>query len=335
MIGVGGIGSGRFFALQGNRTLGREESRGGHFLPQKDYCKLHIVSHYVSMLMGANFETLAIGRVGDDEAGHRLLEEMEQAGINLRYVACSSESPTLFSFCFKYPDGSGGNMTTSDSASSRVESGDIRRAEQDFLRYKGSGIAMALPEVPLEARKTLLEMGTVHNFFRVASFTSEEIITAGESGLLKMLDLLAMNQDEASAAVGSATTGASISKIVDRAVSSLSALNPSLQMVLTAGSRGSWGWDGVRLQYIPAIPIESTNSAGAGDAYLAGTLIGLATSLSLFEAQQLGNLIAALSTTSPHTIHFGIDRNRVADFVGEADLQLGSELRRLLGIEYR
>ena len=45
MIGVGGIGSGVFFALDGNHTLGREESRGGRFLDRRDYCKLHIVSH--------------------------------------------------------------------------------------------------------------------------------------------------------------------------------------------------------------------------------------------------------------------------------------------------
>ena len=41
-----------FFALDGNHTLGREESRSGHFLDRRDYCKLHIVSHYVCRLLG-------------------------------------------------------------------------------------------------------------------------------------------------------------------------------------------------------------------------------------------------------------------------------------------
>ena len=52
MIGVGGIGTVSFFALDGNRTLGREESRGGRFIDRNDYCKLHIVSHYVKALLG-------------------------------------------------------------------------------------------------------------------------------------------------------------------------------------------------------------------------------------------------------------------------------------------
>ena len=52
MIGTGGIGMGNFFALKGNHTLGREESRSGRFIERRDYCKLHIVSHYVKTLLG-------------------------------------------------------------------------------------------------------------------------------------------------------------------------------------------------------------------------------------------------------------------------------------------
>ena len=68
MIGVGGIGSGTFFALTGNATLGREESRGGRFLDRRDYCKLHIICHYVRALLGPEFPTIPIGKVGDDES---------------------------------------------------------------------------------------------------------------------------------------------------------------------------------------------------------------------------------------------------------------------------
>ena len=72
MIGTGGIGMGSFFALKGNHTLGREESRSGRFIERRDYCKLHIISHYVKTLLGDGFATLPIGMVGDDEAGNRL-----------------------------------------------------------------------------------------------------------------------------------------------------------------------------------------------------------------------------------------------------------------------
>ena len=71
LIGTGGIGSGMFFALHGNHTLGREESRSGYILDRQDYCKLHIVAHYVSALLGPAFPVIPIGKVGDDEPGRR------------------------------------------------------------------------------------------------------------------------------------------------------------------------------------------------------------------------------------------------------------------------
>ncbi|HKT69754.1 MAG TPA: hypothetical protein VJP83_09970, partial [Terriglobales bacterium] len=67
LIGIGGIGSGIFFALDGNHTLGREESRFGRLLDIRDYCKLHIISHYVARLLGAGpggaFRVIPIGKV--------------------------------------------------------------------------------------------------------------------------------------------------------------------------------------------------------------------------------------------------------------------------------
>src|SRR5215475_904359 len=89
LIGVGGIGSGSFFALEGNDTLGRNESRRGALLDVRDYCKLHIVTHYVAKLLGAEFgrfPVFPVGKVGDDAAGASICREMKDVGINTRFV---------------------------------------------------------------------------------------------------------------------------------------------------------------------------------------------------------------------------------------------------------
>src|SRR5512137_1147208 len=96
MAGVGGIGSGAFFAVSGNHTLGREESRAGRLLDRRDYCKLHIITHYVKALLGPDFATYPIGRVGADDAGRMLMEEMQAAGLDTTYVRLSSGEQTLF-----------------------------------------------------------------------------------------------------------------------------------------------------------------------------------------------------------------------------------------------
>ncbi len=331
MIGTGGIGSGVFFQLNGNHTLGREESRGGRFLDRQDYCKLHIISHYVQTLLGPVFETIPLGKVGDDEVGAKLLSEMGEAGMNTRYVAKSPGDPTLYSFCFIYPDGSGGNLTTDDSASSKVDADLIEKAALEFTLHQDRGIALAAPEVPLEARAALLELGTKHGFFRAASFTTEELPIAINTGLLEKLDLLAINVSEAAAAAGlSVSEYDAAGDIVEQAVDRLSKINSRLLLSLTAGAQGSWSWDGASLAHVPKCDAPVASTAGAGDAYLSGLLVGLAAGLSFGDAHELAALVAGLSITSPHTINKQINRQSLYTFAKESKRSFPDSVNALL-----
>ncbi len=330
LIGVGGIGSGQFFAIRGNTTLTREESRGGHFLDRRDYCKLHIISHYVGVLLGPRFATIPIGQVGDDDSGRRLLKEMLEAGLDLRYVRVAPGDQTLFSFCFLYPDGAGGNLTTDDSASARVAPALVRSAEVDFKRYLGTGIALAVPEVPLDARRALIRLGSEYGFLRVASFTSSEIPELLGSGLVQELDLLALNRDEAGAVCGLAPGSASPDEIAHRTVERLLDLNPGLRISVTAGGAGSWFWDGASLRRAHPILVPVQAAAGAGDAHLAGMIVGLTAGLG-WKAQQLASLLAALSVTSPHTIYPGIDRKPLRSLAERSGVPLDAEVMEMLG----
>lgn len=330
MIGVGGIGSGSFFALSGNHTLLREESRGGRFLDRKDYCKLHIIAHYVQMLMGPDFATIPVGKVGDDEPGRRMYAEMGEAGLDMRYVEICPGEQTLFSFCFIYPDSSGGNMTTDDSACSKVDAVFVAKAQPEFARFEGRGVALAAPEVPLDARRKLLELGTEHGFFRVASFNSEELPEAIESGMLKMVDLLAVNLDEARSALKADTSDLSREQIVEEAVRALSSANAHMLVSITAGAHGSWAWDGSSINYVPVFKAHVATSAGAGDAHLSGMIVGLASGLSIDEAQLLGTLVGGLSVTSPHTLTKDINKKSLLNFARQMEAVLPEIVCKLL-----
>lgn len=321
MIGTGGIGHGTFFQLDGNQTLGREESRGGRFLDRRDYCKLHIISHYLKALLGNDFAVIPLGKVGDDDAGARLVTEMEIAGLDTRFVQRVAGSPTLYSFCFLYPDGTGGNLTTADSASARVEPGWIQAAEPSFAELAGKGIALAAPEVPLAAREMLLEMGTRHGLFRAASFTRAEMGAVRDSRLLEMVDLLSVNLEEALAAADIATVRTSAetpADLVNKAVEALFRRYPRLLLSVTAGASGSWAWDGQSLSYQAALAVKAEGTAGAGDAHLAGMLSGLAAGLDLSDALRLATLVAAASVTSPHAINRKLSRDTLVSLSGES-----------------
>ena len=330
MIGAGGIGWGRFFALSGNRTLTREESRMGRFLDRRDYCKLHIISHYVKVLSGADFRVVPIGAVGNDEAGSRLVDEMRLAGLDVRHVTVNAALPTLHCICLLYPDGSGGNLTVEDSACSAVDAAAIRAAEPDFAAAGGRGIALAAPEAPLEARRELLELASRHRFFRAASFVAGEIHQALRSGILAQVDLLALNSGEAAAMCADWSGVAGDKDAAEGALELTAAAaalelrrhNPGAILSMTAGKAGSWVCDGDAMHHRDALPVEVIGAAGAGDAFLAGMLTGLAAGMSPAQAHQLAALTAAGSVTSPHTIHEGIRRDMLARLAHKVGVRL-------------
>lgn len=99
LVGVGGIGAGVVFALDGSHDLGRNESRPGRLLDARDYCKLHIIAHHLAVLLGARpesagpgFRVVPVGRVGEDEVGRRLRREMGEAGMDTRFVQADRKS---------------------------------------------------------------------------------------------------------------------------------------------------------------------------------------------------------------------------------------------------
>jgi ribokinase len=334
LAGVGGIGTGMFFALDGDHTLGRNESRPGRLLDVRDYCKLHIIAHYVAVLLGARpsgrpFHVLPIGKVGDDETGRRLTREMAEAGMDVRFVEPARGHPTLLSVCFQYPDGSGGNITTSDAAAARLTNRDIDRAKAIFPRNKGRLIALAAPEAPLEARKHFLEVATRYGAFRAAAFTSAEIVEARDSGMLRMVDLVSINEDEAGVLVGRAYEPRRFRHFLVDLESALVHENDCIRIVLSAGKEGAHGYERGVWNHCPAAEVEVRSTAGAGDALLATALAGIAagwplvvpgpprasiTDRPLASALDFAVLVASFKCTSPHTIHPRVDLDSVLAF---------------------
>jgi sugar/nucleoside kinase (ribokinase family) len=330
LVGTGGIGSGSLFLLNGNHTLGREESRGGKYLDARDYCKLHIIAHYVKTFCGESFPVYPIGKIGDDDVGRRIFIEMEEAGLQMDYVHTSRGDKTLFGFCFLYPDGTGGNLTTEESACTKVDAPFVETATPLFLKYQGHFISLAAPEVPLEARRKLLELTREFKGFSVASFTSGEIAEAERSGMLALVNLLAINIDEAGALAGADASLAKPGEIVERTIARMNDINPSAQLSITAGKNGSWVWDGKILTHVPVFPVEVKSSAGAGDAHIAGIISGLAAGLNLQQAQVLGSLAGAFSVTSQHTIHPEMGRHHLKELARTGKTTVEGEVLGLL-----
>lgn len=329
LIGVGGIGSGQFFALRGNHTLGREESRGGHYLDRRDYCKLHIIAFSIKRLLGKHFDMIPIGFVGDDLPGNSVIKEMAAEAFRLDHVHTLPGVSTLFSLCFIYPDGSGGNLTTDDSACSRLTGADVKKASGEFKRLKQQGLLLAAPEVSLEARSVALDMATRYGLFRAASFTAGEIVMPKARKMLKQIDLLSINANEAAAFCRMKDT-APVESIIKKAFLKFSKIQPRIWVAITAGPSGSWCWDGQKQWHLPVCPVKVEGTSGAGDAFFAGLIAGWAAGLDVKEAHELANLTAAFSVTSIHTINPDTDRDRLRKLAAEYQCKISLPLQALL-----
>jgi len=334
VVGIGGIGSGVLFQLEGDHTLGRDESRLGQLLPARDYCKLHIVEHYIATLMGSGktadaCKVLAIGVIGEDAVGRQLLQEMENAGIETKWVRAATDRPTLSSVSFLYPDGAGGNITANNSAASALDLNDIRAAGELMANNAQRCVALCLPEVPLEIRHEFLTLATRCGNFRAASFALSEIQRANELGLFSMVDLLALNREEAAGLVGYEYSSQNAQRFLSDCASTLCKMQPGIRVVISVGAEGAYAFEDGSWSYLPAPAVQVVSTAGAGDALLAGVLSGLAAGLPLnarasaqeaftdamySSALELGMLLASFSITSPDTIHFDASLARLEEF---------------------
>ena len=350
LVGIGGLGTGMFFALEGDSTLGRNESRPGRLLDIDDYCKLHIIIHYVAKLLGARpsglrFHVVAAGNVGNDRGGQHIIEQMSEAGIDASRVRAIPGLPTLFSVCFQYPDGTGGNITTNNSAAAALSASDIEGIT-DVLRAGGRRtIALAAPEVPLEVRKYFLEAASRTGAFRAASFVAAEVRPARDAGMFDLLDLVALNHSEAEELVMLPFRAEAPASFVRACQELLCNSYPDLKMVVSAGKAGAYGLTAAACNFCPAPQVEVASTAGAGDALLGGVLAAIAAGIPFLQpdvgadncpakpirtALQLGVLLASYKCQSRHAINFTANADALVRFAAASRLSFSPEIESLL-----
>lgn len=326
IIGTGGIGKGIFFRSRDNAVLGRNESRMAELSEAKDYCKLHIVFHYLGTLLGDKIEILPIGMVGDDAEGLLCRRQMEAAGMHIKHVGISKAKPTMLSICLQYPDKSGCNITADNSACMEVSREYIRLVAKALMPGKGD-IVVALPEVPLVSRIELLKQGKAGGAYCVASCGTGEIKEFIQFGGPALCSLMALNQEETAAFAGmKRVTGVEDAK---KAAKRILRQYPELSLWLTFGAGGSLlVVSGNRFVYPPLPNIKAENTGGAGDASLAGLLTGFCMGLwpfgnergaaKLQDAGKLAVLLAGMSVESADSINSGINwetvKKRAADW---------------------
>jgi sugar/nucleoside kinase (ribokinase family) len=177
---------------------------------------------------------------------------------------------------------------------------------------------VAVPEVPLERRIDLINLGFRNDAFIIGSFVADEIESVMARDLLKRMNLISVNLEEA-AAIAGIPANSPIEEIVNGCISSSAGINPEIRLCITCGSRGIYGYEHGKVEYLPVLEVNARNTAGAGDAVLSGIITGLIlgypfTGSGKRTCLRLGRLISAMSVTSDDTINFNINLGNLMEF---------------------
>ena len=319
VVGTGGIGTGILFELDSNRPLSRNETRLARLSPTKDYCKQHIILHYIARVLTPEASVHAIGMVGRDAAGARLLAQMHTSGIDVSLVGQTAERPTMYSVCMQYPDKAVCNLTTSQSACSLVSASYVSDAIARLPRPIGARtVVIAVPEVPVAARLELLSRAKAAGAYCVSSCVADEFPVFRAGGGLKSTDLLAINEDEAAACCQA--DAQNLQLLARTCHENLIRENPAMRLLMTCGAQGSYVCDGNEVRHIPAVTTEVVATGGAGDAYISGCVCGLALGMPFLpgeslSAPELGVFLASEAIRVPDTIAEHIDRKTVLTYI--------------------
>lgn len=343
VVGTGGVGKGILFKLLGSHALGKNESRSAELTNSTDFCKLHIILNYVAVLVGDLIPVYAISCVGNDPVGSELLGLMQQSKIHTEYMKVSDGAKTLYSVCYQFPKGEGGNITAVNGANNQVNAQDISR----FFRESdcaGRGIILSAPEVPMQARIAILEEGRKRGAFNVASVLSGEIEEFDRLGGFEQTDLLAINEDEAAAVAKFAPVTENCDPL-EGCYHYLQKKNPEILLIVTRGKQGSVTYYQGKVQYYPSVAAPVVNTAGAGDCYL-GTMIAamikgipvvkpVGSEAEISTAQELATLASSMKVGCSDTIDFSINQKSLSRFAKEHGLRFSKQIKEqfLDGIE--
>jgi sugar/nucleoside kinase (ribokinase family) len=228
-----------------------------------------------------------VGCVGDDSLGRMLRDELEEAGVDARMRTVAGTE----SGCVAVEATADGErlMRSSRGANAWLAPSDIRSAdggEISWVHLTGYALLGAPGFEILEAAATVARDRGARLSFDPSS--TGVIRHLGADRLLSELRecrawLVLPNESEAEVLIGSGATDDNARGLGGR-------------FPLAIVKQGAWGavWcDGRHTERVPTEAIRPTDTTGAGDAFNAGVIFGLARGDELVEACALGHSIAS------------------------------------------
>lgn len=235
--------------------------------------------------MGA--QVTLIGRVGDDEFGKALTDNLTNDGVDVSHVSVDPDEATGIAI-ITLDQGGQNSIVVASGANMALTPEDVRTAWQ---KIDDIDIVVMPLEVLLDCIEETVRLA-VENSVKVVLNPAPAQKLSDE--LLKNVDVLVPNESETALLTGLAVETIEKAEIAARRLLSKGAKT----VVLTLGSRGA-------LLVTPNEPsrelqpyeVEVVDTTAAGDAFVAALSVGISNGLPLEDAVQQANAAGALAVT--------------------------------------
>ena len=226
-------------------------------------------------------EVSMVGRVGMDDFGNALLQELVDNQIRTTHVIKDPTAPTGIAMITVAPDGE--NMiVVASGANGKVSEEDVNDAHSLMGEVD---IMLTQMECPLETITAAIDLADVHNLPVILNPAPAQPLS---KGLLSKVELLTPNRSELALLSGEKDLEAGVNKLRAWGVQNL---------VITLGSEGARVISKDIDLHLPAFKVTAVDTTAAGDAFNGALAVAIAEGESLLDAVRYGMAAGALAAT--------------------------------------
>jgi ribokinase len=229
-----------------------------------------------------------VGRIGQDLFGQQMLETLRSHDVNCAFIKLDPEAGSGVALVIV--DERGENIiAVIPGTNMRITPSDVEAAADQI---READVVMAQLEIPLDAIEKAFDIALKGDTLCILNPAPARPLP---DSILRKVNLLTPNQNEAKVLTGVAAdtvdgARAAANALLDKGVRTV---------IVTMGTKGALIVRPGEALHIDAVRVDSIDTSGAGDAFMAGLGVALAEGKSLDEATRFANVVGALSTTRP------------------------------------
>lgn len=227
-----------------------------------------------------------VGKIGDDIFGKQAVQQLEDEGINVDFVAVDPENPSGVAM-ITVDRNAENSIVVAPGSNGTLSSVDFDRAvskldESDYVLMQ---LEIPIPTVEYIARQATQKLKKVILNPAPAAFLSEE--------LLKNLYLITPNETEAELLTGIKVTDETSAM---KAGSVLHEKGVEI-VIITMGAAGAYLFAEGKSEIIKAPRVEAVDTTAAGDTFNGALVVALSEGKTIQEAIAFANKAASISVT--------------------------------------